>query len=163
MRPCSRANYIKEVELIIYSKLLAEQILKGPITVLFFIRIFVSFMKPVRKPDTSRRLITCGYIILNKTIPTSDSFSFVDDSLPLIGKVIFAQYCLTLLFFFLVYKYFGPFCLVMMGETILTFLAGLLRYRIRDKGFNFSFFITRVFVYFMRSFQGIRPQLFAGI
>lgn len=137
-----------------------EQKLKKLITVLFFLLVFLSFTKPVLDPDTPWHLKTGEYIVLNKTIPTSDPFSFADDPLPFIGTFILTQYWLSQICFFLIYKYGGVFGLALLSATILTSLAGLLRYLIREKGFYLSFLITGVFVYFMREFQGVRPQLF---
>lgn len=143
-----------------YSDLSADRILKRLLAFFFFLLIFLSFMKPVIDPDTPWHLKTGEHILLHKAIPTSDPFSFAEDSLPFIGKFILTQYWLAQIIFSLVYKYGGTFGLALMSATILTFLAGLLRYLIRNKGFYLSFLITGVFVYFMREFQGVRPQLF---
>lgn len=137
-----------------------EQKLKKLITILFFLLVFLSFTKPVLDPDTPWHLKTGEYIVLNKTIPTSDPFSFADDPLPFIGTFILTQYWLSQICFFLLYKYGGVFGLALLSAIILTSLTALLRYLIRDKGFYLSFLIAGVFVYFMREFQGVRPQLF---
>ena len=137
-----------------------EQNLMKLITFLFFLFVFLTFIGPIDDPDTPWHLKTGEYIFLNKTIPTSDPFSFADDTLPFIGKFILTQYWLAQVLLFLVYKYGGAFGLVLFGAAILTSLAALLRYLIRDIGFYLSFLITGVFVFFLHDFQAIRPQLF---
>lgn len=137
-----------------------EQKLMKLITFLFFLFVFLTFTGPIIDPDTPWHLKTGEYIFLNKTIPTSDPFSFAVDALPFIGKFILAQYWVAQVVLFLVYKYGGVFGLVLFRAAILTSLAALLRYLIRDKGFYLSFLLTGAFVYFLQDFQGIRPQLF---
>ncbi|MEW6417902.1 MAG: hypothetical protein AB1480_07250 [Nitrospirota bacterium] len=138
-----------------------EKKLRILIVFLFFLYVFISFIKPVLDPDTTWHLKTGEYIFLNKTIPTSDPFSFADDPIPFIGKFILTQYWLSQILFFLIYKIYGPFGLVVTGATIFTSIIVLLWYLIRNKGFYVSLFITGGFTFnVLRDFSAIRPQIF---
>ncbi len=144
-----------------YSNLEVEKKLRTLIVFLFFLYVFISFIKPILDPDTPWHLKTGEYIFLNKTIPTSDPFSFANDPIPFIGKFILTQYWLSQIFFFLIYKIYGPFGLVIIGATIFTSIIALLWYLIRNKGFYISLFITGGFAFnILRDFSAIRPQIF---
>jgi hypothetical protein len=138
-----------------------ERKLKVLIVFLFFLYVFISFIKPILDPDTPWHLKTGEYIFLNKTIPTSDPFSFANDPIPFIGKFILTQYWLSQTLFFLIYKIYGPFGLVIMGAAIFTSIIALLWYLLRNKGFYISLFITGGFAFnVLRDFSAIRPQIF---
>jgi len=144
-----------------YSNTEVEKKLRTLIVFLFFLYVFISFIKPVLDPDTPWHLKTGEYIFLNKTIPTSDPFSFANDPIPFIGKFILTQYWLSQTLFFLIYKNYGPFGLVLMGATVFTSIIALLWYLIRHKGFYISLFITGGFTFnILRDFSAIRPQIF---
>jgi hypothetical protein len=138
-----------------------ERKLRVLIVFLFFLYVFISFIKPILDPDTPWHLKTGEYIFLNKTIPTSDPFSFANDPIPFIGKFILTQYWLSQTLFFLIYKIYGPFGLVVMGATVFTSIIALLWYLLRNKGFYISLFITGGFAFnVLRDFSAIRPQIF---
>lgn len=138
-----------------------EKQFKTIIIILFLSFIFLSFLQPLADPDTPWHLKTGEYIYLHKTIPTSDPFSFANDTIPFYGKFILTQNWLSQVFFFLVYKIAGPFGIVMTGAIIFTSLLVILWILIRHTGFYISLFITGGFALnVLNNFSGIRPQIF---
>ena len=143
------------------SNLGSDQKLKAVIIILFFLYIFVSFIKPILDPDTPWHLKTGEYILLHKTILTTDPFSFAQDTIPFYGKFILTQYWLAQIFFFQIYKTFGAFGLVLLGATIFTLILIILWSLLKNKGLYISCFITGGFAFnVLTDFSAIRPQIF---
>ncbi|MEW6108433.1 MAG: hypothetical protein AB1632_04580 [Nitrospirota bacterium] len=144
-----------------YSNSMSGSAFRILIVLLFFLYIFLSFIKPVSDPDTPWHLKTGEYIVLNKTIPQTDPFSYANDTIPFIGEFILSQYWLAQIIFYLNFKSFGPAGLIIMGASIFTFIIGILLYLLKKQGFYVSLAITGGFAFYvLRSFSGIRPQIF---
>ncbi|MEJ2683900.1 MAG: hypothetical protein P8Z71_05845 [Candidatus Sulfobium sp.] len=130
---------------------------------LFFLVVFLSFIYPVRDPDTPWHVKTGEYILTHGTIPmSSDPFSFATEKIPFVGRFILSQNWIAQVLFFIIYRSWGPFGLVLTRAVVFTLIVSIIWYLIEHrKGFFIALPVAGTVAFLIhRYFTGIRAQIF---